>query len=137
MLSALLLDNLSNQWNSDNLINTKSKEYYKNMSQKSTRSAKYTRTSRNVGHDSENVFLFEPETNYPRKDTIKIKKTLILIGILATVSTIVSIIAIISSQIEPIDITSNESNCPKFTANSSAFSLKQSSILHFTLLISS
>ena len=79
------------------------------MSQQIIRSAKYNKVADNEGYDSENVFLFEPETNYPKKTTIKRKKILMSIGILATVFTIACIIAIKSSQIGPIDVPSNKS----------------------------
>ena len=36
------------------------------MSQQIIRSAKYNKVADNEGYDSENVFLFEPETNYLR-----------------------------------------------------------------------
>ena len=91
------------------------------MYQQIIRSVKYKKFSNNEGHESENVFLFETETNYPQKKTIKIKKVLMVIGILATISTIVSIIAIMSSQTGQIDVSSNKSNCAKFTANSPSF----------------
>ena len=46
------------------------------MSQQIIRSAKYNKVADNEGHDSENVFLFEPETNYPKNTTIKRKISL-------------------------------------------------------------
>ena len=101
------------------------------MSQQIIRSAKYNKVSNNEVHDSENVFLFEPKTDYPKKKTIKTKKILTLIGILAIVCTIASMIAIILSQIWSIEVPCNKSNCTKFTANSSSFSLK-----HMVLSIS-
>ena len=73
------------------------------------------------GHDSETEILFKPETNYPQEKTFKIKKVLMVIGILATILTIVSIIAILSSKTGLIDVSSNKSNCAKFTANSPSF----------------
>ena len=91
------------------------------MYQQIIRSVKYNKLSNNEGHDSENVFLFETETNYPQKRTIKIKKVLMVIGILATISIIVSIIAIISSQTGQIDVSSNKSNGAKFTTYSLSF----------------
>ena len=91
------------------------------MYQQIIRSVKYNKLSNNEGHDSENVFLFETETNYPQKRTIKIKKVLMVIGILATILTIVSIIAILSSKTGLIDVSSNKSNCAEFSTNSSSF----------------
>ena len=101
------------------------------MSQQIIRSAKYNKVSNNEGHYSKNVFLFEPEMNNPKKKTIKTKKILTLIEILAIVFTIASIIAIILWRIWSIEVPCNKSNCAKFTANSSSFSLK-----HMVLSIS-
>ena len=105
------------------------------MSQQIIRSAKYNKVANNEGRDSESVFLFEPETNYPKKKTIKTKEILTLIGILATVFTIASIIAIISSQIGSIEVPSNKSNCDKFTSNSCSFSFKHKNTFTFTLVV--
>ena len=73
------------------------------MHGKSNCSAKYTRTFSNKDNDSAKVFLFEPGTNYPRSETARIRKILMLVGIMAIVCTIVAVIAIISSN-----STSNE-----------------------------
>ena len=105
------------------------------MSQQIIRSAKYNKVANNEGRDSESVFLFEPETNYPKKKTIKTKEVLTLIGILATVFTIASIIAITSSQIGSIEVPSDKSNCVKFTSDSSSFSFKNKSIFHLTIVV--
>ena len=91
------------------------------MAQQIIHSVKYNKLSSNEGHDSENVLLFETETNYLQKRTIKIKKVLMVIGILATILTIVSIIAILSSKTGLIDVSSNKSNCAEFSTNSSSF----------------
>ena len=73
------------------------------MYEKNNRSARYTRNSSNESNDSPKVFLFEPETNYPRNETARIKKITMFVGTLATVFTIVAIIAIISSKMSSID----------------------------------
>ena len=104
------------------------------MSRQIIRSVKYNILSSNEGHDSENVLLFETEPNYPKKETIKIKKVLMMIGILATIATIVSIIAIISSQNGPINVPSNQSNYANFTAIFSTFSSKTKEYLPITLI---
>ena len=70
---------------------------------KSNCSVKYTRNFSNESNDSAKVFLFEPDTSYPRSETARIRKILMLVGILAMVFTIVAVIAIISSN-----STSNE-----------------------------
>ena len=101
------------------------------MSQQIIRSAKYNKVANNEEHDSENVFLFELETNYPKKKTIKRKEILTLIGILATVFTTSSIVAIISLQIWSIQVPSNKSNCSKFTS----ISFKHKCTFHFTLFV--
>ena len=68
------------------------------MHGKSNCSAKYTRNFSNESNDSAKVFLFEPGTNHPRSETARIRKILMLVGILAIVFTIVAVIAIISSN---------------------------------------
>ena len=73
------------------------------MYEKNNRSARYTRNSSNESNDSAKVFLFEPETNYPRNETARRKKITMFVGILATVFTIVAIIAAISSKMSSID----------------------------------
>ena len=101
------------------------------MSQQIIRSAKYNKVANNEEHDSENVFLFELETNYPKKKTIKRKEILTLIGILATVFTIASIIAIISSQIGSIEVPSKRSKCAKFTSSTCSISFKPKEYFSF------
>ena len=73
------------------------------MHGKSNCSAKYTRNFSNESIESNKVFLFEPETNYPTNETARTKKMIMFVGILATVFTIVAIIAAISSKMSSID----------------------------------
>ena len=105
------------------------------MAQQIIRSVKYNKLSSNEGHDSENVLLFETETNYLQKRTIKIKKVLMVIGILATIATIVSIIATTSSQNGPINVPSNQCNYAKFASSFSSFSSKTKEYLPITLIV--
>ena len=73
------------------------------MYEKNNRSARYTRNFSNDSNDSAKVFLFEPETNYPRNETSRTKKITVFVGILTTVFTIVAIIAVISSKMSSMD----------------------------------
>ena len=78
------------------------------MYEKNNRSARYTRNSSIESNDSAKVFLFEPEANYPRNETARIKKITMFVGILATIFTIVAIIAVISSKMSSIDPSPEE-----------------------------
>ena len=78
------------------------------MYEKNNCSARYTRNSSNERNDSAKVFLFVPETNYPRNETPRIKKITMFVGILAIVFTIVAIIAVISSKMSSMDLSPEE-----------------------------
>ena len=91
------------------------------MHGKSNCSAKYTRTFSNESNDSAKVFLFEPETNYPRNETSRTKKITVFVGILTTVFTIVAIIAVISSKMSSIDPSPKEGKLVENSESCSAF----------------
>ena len=78
------------------------------MYDKNNCSVRYTRNFSNESNDSAKVFLFEPETNYPRNETSRIKKITMFVGILAIVFTIVAIIAVISSKMSSMDLSPEE-----------------------------
>ena len=91
------------------------------MYEKKNRSARYTRNFSNESNDSAKVFLSEPDTNYPRNETARTRKILMLVGILAIVFTIVAIIAVISSNHTSIEQSPKMGKLFEISENPSTF----------------
>ena len=67
------------------------------MHEENNRSVRYTNNFRNESTDSAKVFLYEPPSNCQRNEIKRIKKILMLVGILAIVFIIVAVIALLLS----------------------------------------
>ena len=73
------------------------------MHEENNHLAKFIRSSSNESHDSAKVFLFETEKNHSSNETVRTKKIITFVGILAIVFTLVAIVAIVLSSISSVD----------------------------------